>query len=351
MGSKRALGEMLISSASNRVLQIDADKVSRGSFYTTDPSWLNEPVGEFLNLSLAASGGKVLDPFAGDGHLLDLVRDVYSKHPSGIQTFGLDIQGSRWPANDSLLGIPNRQNALILTNPPYLANHSARRKGVETLVSKYFLNSNQDNLYKIALEKALGAADFVIAIVPETFLLSSFDKSRLVRAVVIESDLFGDTEAPALVACFGPDKKNDSEIYVGNSLALQLSELIALRNIKVEYKNQIIFNSAIGQIGLRAVDASGGDNPIQFYSAADFGYSSEKIKVSSRLMTYIELPDISDSEMQRIVASANYLLQEIRGKSKDLVLAPFKGNNKQGLRRRRLDYALARKLLNLAISS
>jgi hypothetical protein len=41
-------------------------------------------------------------------------------------------------------------------------------------------------------------------------------------------------------------------------------------------------------------------------------------------------------------------LNRIRKTSGDLVLAPFKGNDRNGKRRRRLDYALARKILNQA---
>jgi hypothetical protein len=65
-------------------------------------------------------------------------------------------------------------------------------------------------------------------------------------------------------------------------------------------------------------------------------------------MTYLELPELSDSEVSKLISKANANLSEIREASGDLVLAPFKGNDQNGKRRRRLDYALARKILNLA---
>jgi hypothetical protein len=65
-------------------------------------------------------------------------------------------------------------------------------------------------------------------------------------------------------------------------------------------------------------------------------------------MTYLELPELSDSEVSKLISKANANLSEIREASGDLVLAPFKGNDRNGKRRRRLDYALARKILNLA---
>jgi hypothetical protein len=349
MASKRALGEMLISSSQNRTLQIDADKVSRGSFYTTDPSWLNEPVKLFLEKALFASKTRVLDPFAGDGHLLELVSEVFRSIRPDIQATGFDISGNSWPLNDSLVSIPNPSGAVILTNPPYLANHSAKRKGVDSLVAKYFESSSQDNLYKIALEKSLEAADYVVAVIPETFLLSSFDKSRLVRAVVIEGELFGDTEAPALVACFGPARTPEADIFIGSEFALLVSDIEKIRTPILEEKTKIVFNDPSGRIGLRAVDASDGMQLIEFYQAKDFHYPIKNVKVSSRLMTYLEIPKLLDADVEEVVSRANHVLSEIRKSSKDLALAPFKGNDLRGKRRRRLDYLMARKILNLAI--
>jgi hypothetical protein len=96
------------------------------------------------------------------------------------------------------------------------------------------------------------------------------------------------------------------------------------------------------------VDGSDGKSPIAFVAAKDFSYPSESVAVSSRLMTYLELPELSDAEVSKLISRANAILSRIRQASCDLVLAPFKGNDKNGKRRRRLDYALARRILNLA---
>jgi len=234
---------------------------------------------------------------------------------------------------------------VIVTNPPYLANHSAKRKGVSSLVSKYFASSTQKNLYRIALENALASADYVVAIIPETFLLSTFPKHRLELAVVIQDSIFGDTDAPALVACFGKNESANAHIFTGNQSIGTLTEILALRESTAP-KRTIVFNNPKGRIGLRAVDGSDGESPIAFMQASEFDYSSRKVMVSSRLMTYLDLPDLSDDEIDSIIVRANSALKRIRNDSGDLVLAPFKGNDKNGKRRRRLDYALARKLLN-----
>jgi hypothetical protein len=341
---------MLVSKAKNRTVQVDIDKVSLGSFYTTKSGWLTPQVVNFLESALNDSKGLLLDPFAGDGHLLDAISKNEILKNKVVKAEGFDIQGKTWPINDSLIEIPNPRRAVIVTNPPYLANHSAKRKGVATLVTKYFERSTQKNLYMIALENCLESSDYVVAIIPETFLLSSFPKDRLELVVVIQTELFGDTDAPALVACFGKNDHANANIFTGNQCIAPLKQILALRDIAAP-KQKIVFNFSGGRIGLRAVDGSNGESPIQFLAAESFDYPTESVIVSSRLMTYLDLPELSDSEIPSVIARANSELARIRETSGDLVLAPFKGNDKLGRRRRRLDYALARKILNRAVQT
>jgi hypothetical protein len=347
MSSNRPLGRMLVSKSGNKTVDIDISKVSLGSFYTTKSGWLTDQVRQFLEKALSESNGNLLDPFAGDGHLLEAIKSDPVLGPQVKQATGFDIQGDTFPFNDSLVSIPNPQRAVIVTNPPYLANHSAKRKGVDQLVAKYFDGSTQKNLYRIALEKALESAEYVVAIIPEAFLLSTFPKRRLELAVVIQDSLFGDTDAPALVACFTKDDCADARIFTGNQSIGTLSEILALRESTAP-KRTIVFNDPKGRIGLRAVDGSDGKTPIAFVAAVDFMYPAESVAVSSRLMTYLDLPEFSDAEISKLITKANAVLSQIREASSDLVLAPFKGNDKNGRRRRRLDYALARRILNMA---
>jgi hypothetical protein len=347
MSSNRPLGRMLVSKAKNRTVEVDIDKVSLGSFYTTKSGWLTDQVRQFLEKALSESNGYLLDPFAGDGHLLEAIKSDPVLGPRVKQATGFDIQGELFPFNDSLVSIPNPQRAVIVTNPPYLANHSAKRKGVDQLVAKYFANSTQKNLYRIALEKALESAEYVVAIIPETFLLSTFPKRRLELAVVIQDSLFGDTDAPALVACFTKESCADARIFTGNQSIGNLSEILALRDSTAP-KHTIVFNDRNGRIGLRAVDGSDGKTPIAFVAARDFEYPSDSVAVSSRLMTYLDLPEIGEADLAAVIEQANGILLQIRLASGDLVLAPFKGNDRNGKRRRRLDYGLARKILNQA---
>ena len=347
MSSNRALGSMLVSKAKNRTVQVDIDKVSLGSFYTTRSGWLTPQVINFLDFALNDSKGLLLDPFAGDGHLLDAISRNEILKNKVVKAEGFDIQGKTWPINDSLIEIPNPRRAVIVTNPPYLANHSAKRKGVATLVRKYFERSTQKNLYMIALENCLESSDYVVAIIPETFLLSSFPKDRLELVVVIQTELFGDTDAPALVACFTKNACDDAQVLLGSKPIGSLSGILALRELEAP-KQKVVFNDSRGRIGLRAVDGSDGNTPIAFFAAKDFEYPRDSVVNSSRLMTYLEMPELNNLEVSKVIGRANSILGQMRLDSGDLVLAPFKGNDRTGKRRRRLDYALARRILNLA---
>ena len=163
--------------------------------------------------------------------------------------------------------------------------------------------------------------------------------------MVIQDQLFGDTDAPALVACFTKERCANAHVFTGNQRIGTLSKILALRE-SMAPKRTIVFNDPKGRIGLRAVDGSDGSSPISFMPASEFDYSSRKVLVSSRLMTYLDMPDLSDGEIASIIIRANSALKIIRRDSGDLVLAPFKGNDRNGKRRRRLDYALARRILN-----
>jgi hypothetical protein len=85
---------MLVSKASNRTVDVDISKVALGSFYTTKSGWLTQEVRTFLDKALEASNGYLLDPFAGDGHLITTVKDDVVLKGKIAKASGFDIQGT-----------------------------------------------------------------------------------------------------------------------------------------------------------------------------------------------------------------------------------------------------------------
>lgn len=90
------------------------------------------------------------------------------------------------------------------------------------------------------------------------------------------------------------------------------------------------------------------DKKIQFMPLEKLKYNLDNIKVSSRLITVVELKDF-DGDYIKLSDKCNEILQKYREDSKDLNFSPFKGNGKDGKRRRRLDYKTARAIIEMAI--
>lgn len=321
-------------------------KKKLGQYFTKKDLWLKPHITEFIRQSKCTIA---YDPFAGNGDLLKVSAEY------GINnTIGLDIDPNlNWQLNDSLTKIPHVDNAIIITNPPYLTKYSASRKHINTKkMNKYF--SKHTDLYQLAIDKMLEAEDFVVAIVPETYINSKFFNehlSRVYSVTILTENPFDDTENPVCVVCFDNTEKNPPQIkvYADNEY---LNDYSYFKELKLTPKNNysIRFNVKNGKLALRAVDLTSNDKKIQFYETKDLNYNLDKIGNSSRLVTIIDL-DCSGIKLEDLVKECNRLLEDYRNRTKDITLSPFKGNTKEGKRRRRLDYKTARCIIEMAISN
>jgi hypothetical protein len=334
---------MLVSREKNRFKEVDGVKVSRGQFQTRGRSWLAAQVVEFIRSKRPTL---LYDPFAGHGSLLASARERIP-----CATAGLDIDAAAgWPVNDSLRSIPPRPGAVIVTNPPYLASHSARRKGVHGAVARHF--ERRPDLYQLALDRCREACPYVVAIVPETIINSAYPRDNIVSVTVLEESPFRDTDCPVCVVCIDTTVEPPAgpAVYVGEKFLGRLTDLEEKR-LHPENSLRINFNVKSGRIALRAVDLTNPARPVRFMRRHELDYPSERIKVSSRLVTFVEIPSVPDGELDRIIRAANRLLVAFRADTADVLLSPFKGNTADGRRRRRLDYYTARAILERAVLS
>jgi hypothetical protein len=312
-------------------------KRSLGQFFTENDFWLKDHIVDFIKSTNAQI---VIDPFAGNGDLLEAARKIGFR-----EVRGFDIDESlHWEINDSLEHVPRIEQSITITNPPYLTNYSAKRRGVYEHVQHYFDSCQYDDLYQLAIEKSL-VNDFGVMIIPETFINSKFPKHRLVSVTIIEDRLFNDTENPVCVICFDNKEKEYSKIdvYKNNE---HIGTLGYFENMRRTPQNSIAirFNIPTGQIALRAVDTTNPEKPISFMKPEEMDYDLEDIKHSSRLITVIEVM-AGEKEIEKIIEHSNRLLLDFRKDTHDVLLSPFKGNKKNGERRRRLDYMTARAFL------
>lgn len=320
-------------------------KKTLGQFFTEGSCWLRPQVVAFIR---ATKCKKAYDPFAGTGCLFDPVQQAVSEIEKCI---GLDIDRNLgWPINDSLVKIPHEENAVIVTNPPYISNYSAARKKIGTDLKKYFDSTDYDDVYLLALDKMLEAQKNVVAIIPETFINSPYRQKHLLKSItILEDNPFLDTDTPVVVVCFDSIEKPYSEIqiYKDSEFVCTLDDVERCRMVP-DNSVKLKFNDPDGWLGVRCVDTTDPNNMLHFDFKENIDYNWEKgIKVSSRLLTLISM-DVPEKKRQAFIDECNSILDEVRARSHDIILSPFKGNMKNGVRRRRLDFMTCRAIIERA---
>lgn len=133
---------------------MNKSKQTLGQFYTTNYEYILQ------NLSIPTNITTIIDPFAGQGDLLNFINN------KTVECYDIDPKQSYIIQRDTLLDPPNYNNKFILTNPPYLARNKSKDK-------KIFDKYNQNDLYKcfikdIITNKSLGG----IIIIPLNFWCS-----------------------------------------------------------------------------------------------------------------------------------------------------------------------------------
>jgi hypothetical protein len=150
-------------------------KQNLGQFNTKSSVWLKPQVKEFISHSGCVFG---IDPFAGQGDLVKAATELGLK-----QVMGYDIDPEinkkyGWWWNNSLEEIPAASlGTILITNPPYLAKNSANRNEYESY--KYFIEHPEyDDLYQLALFRALAKYKYSVFIIPETYFIDDICWSR-----------------------------------------------------------------------------------------------------------------------------------------------------------------------------
>lgn len=329
-------------------------KSNLGQFNTRNNVWLRPHIEEFIK-DVGAS--VVVDPFAGRGDLLHAVKGIGEWEVAGYDIDPDLCTDMGWTWNDSLDEVPYHSDAIVVTNPPYLAKNSAARNGLDNY--EYFKdpdNAACEDLYQIALRKVLERYKKAVFIIPETYFQTAMFKTHLHSYTIIEENPFTDTDCPVCVSCF--DVQNDFLSIAGNNYAIYKNDAYVFCKHELEdrlwkfnsprYAN-LTFNAPNGQLGLRAVDGVNPYDKIRFDKPKRLNYSLDKIGESSRSITLIDVHGYKINE--RFLRHVNFWLRKLRRDTHDVVLSPFKNNNKLGIRRRRLDYHWARKIIEKAMET
>ncbi len=291
----------------------------------------------------------ILEPFAGANSIPRLINAA-------------TLQCRKWALFDIAPGAIGVQQCdtladfpkgfqVCITNPPWLARNSATRRGLP-----FPKGTRHDDVYKYALEQCLANCNWVAAIIPEAFIRSGLFLHRMrdfislvpqtqhtahslnntQRAVKSGTFMFDDTQHPVGLALFVPYETTDVRVWRN---ALLLGKLNELRSyLPLPSGNRAIrFNNPGGNLGLIAIDNTVTAS-IRFCSPEELeGYP---VRYQGRSITKIEVPWPVNIKM------LNSLLATIREKTHDVFLTAFKGLRRDGQYRRRLDWTLARAIVD-----
>jgi hypothetical protein len=270
----------------------------------------------------------ILEPFAGSNNLIEMLKQL--GFCTSFTSYDLEPKSNNVKKRDTLESFPQNFNVCI-TNPPYLAQNSAKRRGLNSFETNY------DDIYKFALSKCLLHCKYVGAIIPASFLNTKLFRDRLSHYILLTDKMFRDTEHPVCLALFSPASQ-DVKIYESQNYLGCLSDFENKMPSRGKSK-ELQFNNKTGKLGLFAIDNTV-NSSIKFCNGEDI--NPEKITVSSRSITRI----LIDADINKLISKLNERLESFREETFDLFLTPFKGLRKDGRYRRRLDFTLARAIIN-----
>ena len=323
------------------------EKRASGRYYTRGNPFQLEPFQTWAKASNLEQQ-TLLEPFAG---AKDIPRLIDAAHLQCREWAFFDIEpGAKGIVQrDTLADFPKGFN-ICITNPPWLARNSATRRGLPFPEATRY-----DDLYKYALEQCLTHCGWVAAIIPEAFIRSGLFLERLsdfISLVPQKQDktnyppdkggrggsvMFEDTEHPVGLALFTPDVTSDVRVWRNNQFLGGLNEL--RRHLPQPSSNRsIVFNDPDGNLGLIAIDNTASAS-IRFCPAEEL--KDYPIRVHCRSITKIGVPWRVD------IDRLNTRLKTIREKTHDVFLTAFKGIRRDGHYRRRLDWALARSIIDV----
>lgn len=274
----------------------------------------------------------VLEPFAGSNAI------IHQLHAVGLAQFSASFDLE--PADplvlqqDTMQNFPKNFN-LCITNPPWMAKVPCKRYG-RTFPSyvKY------DDVYKHCLELALKYCDYVAMLLPASFLQTGLFQERLQYLQILNKPLFKDTTHPVCLAMFDKYCHTDFTIYDGYDRLGMHRILRTWIPPQLSGNKLIRFNDPQGELGFIAFDNTR-EASIRFCYGKEL--AGRSIKQSSRQYTRIGVDlDGSRWSLAQLIDRANEYIAEMREKTADCYLTPFKGLRKDGKYRRKMNFQTAR---------
>lgn len=319
------------------------NKILHGQFFTERNIFKNNNV--FINFMSANNlwNKNVLEPFAGANNLIHFLLEQNPKLK--YKSFDIEPKARDVFKNDSINNWFYNNFDLVITNPPYLSKHSAKRMKISADFHEY------DDLYKLSLSKCIANVRFTIAIIPSTLISSNRkeDKKIINKLMIFQllpnKENFNDTEHPVALAFFDNNKKdNDFLIYENNKLIGNYQNIINKEKDILKNNNnwKVVFNTKNGNICINTGDNTKDKKNIKFHNSN--WKSSFDVKTSDRHKVKLLIQNIEVND--EIISKLNNKIQELRENNCDYLWSSFKGVSQTGHFRKRLNFQTIKRIIN-----
>lgn len=336
-----ALGDMsqIIASTQKKLKKLRHDSERSKGRYLTVVNPFNHPLFHEW-FAMIPQSTILLEPFAGNCNIVAMLRQLQIHNEWACYDIEPIPCSDKVVKRDTLRLFPKGYKVCV-TNPPFLARNSAKKRVLPYPSTKY------DNIYKYALHLMLSNCEYIAAILPESFISSGLFRERLYGVISITQKLFMNTDYPVCLALFVPGDTADFYLYIGENYLGSYSRLITGSLVDyMEGSVQWKMNVPNGNIGVICFDGTNGEG-IKFIEGNCI--NSDAIKYTSRSMSRIEgLPSYID--LSAFIEKCNEVLFNYRKDTHDIFLTSFKGLRKDGRYRRRIDFKTVKCILNKAIS-
>ena len=340
-------------------------KQKLGQFYTTNYDYILQ------NLYIPENIIKIIEPFAGNGDLLNFIKD---KDNYNIECYDIEPKKDYIIQKNTILDPPNFNNSFILTNPPYLARNKSNDK---ELFEKYKTN----DLYKcfieiLILNECLGG----ILLVPLNFICSIrkndidlrkkfISKYNIITLNIFEEQVFEDTTYT--ICSFQFEKKEQEKeikVYIypsninfniklnknnnytigGDIYNLEQNDKYKIDRATRLYDNKDNFTNILvkciddninNKIGLKIVDDKIRDKYID---------NTPKLSARSYAILVIK-PKITIIQQQKLVELFNNFLNEKRNNCNSLFLSNYRESKE--IARKRISFTLVYEICNYLLNT
>lgn len=319
------------------------EKIKFGQFFTEKDVFKNNNVFKDFMLKNNLWNKNILEPFAGANNLINFLLE---QNPNlKYSSFDLEPKNKNVKQNDSINNWYYENFDLVITNPPYLSKHSAKRMKINVDFQNY------DDLYKLSLDKCINKVRYTIAIIPTTLINSNRkEDKKLIQKLVIfqllpDKENFNDTEHPVALAYFDNLKENNNFLlYEGNDLIDNYQNLIYKEQEILKKQNdwKIKFNTIDGNICINTGDNTKDKNNVKFHKAN--WKSNKNVKNTDRHKVKLLIEGVAVNE--ELINNLNNKIEELRDNNCDYLWASFKGVSKTGHFRKRLDFETTKKIIN-----